>query len=127
MPSLALLKYLHVGLAAVSVGGFLLRGLWMLAGSDALARRWVRVAPHVIDTALLATGVWMAWRLDVSPLTHPWFAAKMVALLVYIGAGVMALRAGRGRRVRVTALVVAVAAAAYIVGVAIYRTPFIVQ
>ena len=127
MLSPALLKSVHVGLAAVSLGGFLLRGLWMLAGSDALYRRWVKVAPHVIDTALLATGVWMAWQLGISPLTHAWFGAKLGALILYIGAGVVALRPQRGRRTRVVAFLVAIGAAGYIVAVALSRTPLIIR
>ncbi len=125
--SLSVLKNAHVALATISISGFVLRGYWMLARSDALARRWVKIAPHVIDTGLLATGVWMAWRLGVSPLTHPWFAAKLAALVVYIVAGMVALRPGRSRRVRVGALCVAICAAAYIVAVALERTPLLVH
>ena len=51
------LKHLHVTFAVLSGAFFLLRGIWMLSGSTLLQRRWVRIAPHVIDTLLLASAV----------------------------------------------------------------------
>ena len=83
---------LHVILALVSVGGFVLRLGWSLTDTAMLQRKVVRIAPHVIDTVLLLTGVWMALNLPDGLLTT-WLLAKLVALLGYIGFGVLALRA----------------------------------
>ena len=52
---LTLLKALHVSLALVSGAGFALRGAWMLRDSRLLEARWVRTAPHAVDTLLLAS------------------------------------------------------------------------
>jgi uncharacterized membrane protein SirB2 len=49
--------------------------------------------------------------------------AKVIGLLVYIVLGTIALRRGRTRRVRATAFVGAILAAAYIVSVALTRNP----
>jgi uncharacterized membrane protein SirB2 len=58
------LKHFHMTFAALSGFLFLLRGLWMLADSPTMQRRWVRILPHLIDTALLlsamALAVWSA-------------------------------------------------------------------
>jgi len=107
MELLSLLKVLHVALALVSGAGFALRGAWMLRDSRLLEARWVRTAPHVVDTLLLASGISLALGFGYSPLSQPWLAAKLIVLVLYIGAGTLALRRGRSRQIRALALVVA--------------------
>jgi uncharacterized membrane protein SirB2 len=115
------LKWLHVGAVLASGTGFLARGLLMLAGSPLLAARFVRVAPHGVDTVLLASAVAMAWLARLSPLAHPWLAAKIGGLLVYIVLGAVALRYGRSLRTRALALAGAMLAFACIAGTALQR------
>jgi uncharacterized membrane protein SirB2 len=118
-----LVKWVHVGAATLSIAGFVARGALMLAGSPLLATRFSRVAPHVLDTLLLASAVWLAWRLGAYPFVHGWLTAKLLALLVYIALGSIALKRGRSRRVRVAALAGALATFGYIVSVAVTRDP----
>jgi uncharacterized membrane protein SirB2 len=92
---LATLKAVHVATAAASWLMFFVRGLWMLGRSPLLERRWVRIVPHVNDTVLLAAGVWMAVTLRQYPGTHAWLTAKVIALVVYVGLGTVALRRRR--------------------------------
>ena len=117
------LKTAHVALAALSIAGFAARGVLMVTGSPLLAARFTRVAPHVVDSALLATGVALAFALGVSPLDAPWLAAKLIALLGYIVLGSIALRRGRTRRTRMLALAGALSLAAYIVVTALRHSP----
>ena len=42
-------KHLHITCAALSGGLFLLRGLWMLHAPAMLQRRWIRIAPHLME------------------------------------------------------------------------------
>ena len=116
-------KSIHVGCVVVSLSGFVLRGMLMLAGSAWLSARFVRVAPHVIDTLLLASALWLAWALGQYPFVHAWLTAKLLGLLAYIGFGTVALRRGRTRAVRIAALVCALLSAAYVVAVALTRDP----
>ncbi len=117
------LKWLHVAAVVASGAGFLARGALMLAGSPLLTARFVCVAPHVVDTVLLAAAVAMAVLARLSPLAHPWLAAKIAGLLVYIVLGSVALRVGRSRRARVAALAGAILVFAYIAGTAVRRDP----
>ena len=112
------LKHLHMGCAFLSIAGFTLRGYWMLIDSPLLLRRPAKVLPHMIDTLLLASAVGMLliWRL--SPLQSDWLIAKIIALLVYIGLGMVALRFGKSRKTRVNAWLLALLTAGYIVSVA---------
>jgi len=116
-------KSIHVGCVVVSLAGFGARGLLMLAGSRLLTARFVRVAPHVVDSLLLASALWLAWLLGQYPFVQPWLTAKVLGLLAYIGFGTVALRRGRSRPLRVAALAAALAAAGYVVAVAISRDP----
>jgi len=123
MAAYVLVKYLHVACAILSLAGFAARGVLMLAGSPHLNARWVRIAPHVVDTVLLASAAWLAWSLQQYPFVHPWLTAKTVGLLAYIGLGVVALRRGRSKRTRAACFVLALAAAGYVVSVALTRDP----
>jgi uncharacterized membrane protein SirB2 len=118
------LKWLHVVCVVASGAGFLARGVLMVAESPLLQARFVRIAPHVVDTLLLAAAVAMAVIARLSPLAHPWLAAKIVGLLAYIVLGAVALRRGRTRRTRGLALIAALLAFAYVVGTALRRDVF---
>ncbi|MEZ5560305.1 MAG: SirB2 family protein [Pseudomonadales bacterium] len=87
-----MLKMLHVGLAYLTVLGFVVRGIWSLTDSPLRQQKWVKILPHVVDTLLLALGVTMAVQLSLSPVSG-WLGAKLVGLLAYIGFGVLTMRA----------------------------------
>ena len=115
-------KGVHVGAAAVSLALFVLRGGWMLYAPARLDRRWVKVVPHVIDTALLASALWLAWQLGADG-ARDWLAAKIIALVVYVALGTFALKRGRTRTVRIVAFAAALAVFGYIVSVALTKSP----
>jgi uncharacterized membrane protein SirB2 len=117
----AIVKSLHVGAATLSVSLFALRGAWMLRSPHLLARRWVRVVPHVIDTALLASALWLAFTIGADG-TRGWLWAKVAALVAYIVLGSIALKRGRTLGIRVTAFVAALVTFAYIVSVALAKS-----
>lgn len=114
-------RALHVGCAVLSIAGFAARGALMLADSPLLRTRLLRVAPHVVDTVLLASALWLVWVLGQSPFVHAWLTAKVLALAAYIALGVLALRPGRRKALRAAAFCGALAAAGYIVAVALTR------
>jgi uncharacterized membrane protein SirB2 len=117
------IKAVHMGCAAISICGFVARGVLSLRGSPLLAAPWVRIAPHVVDTVLLASALWLAWRSAQLPFAQGWLTAKVLALLAYIALGSLGLRPGRSRRTRTVAFVLALGTFAYIVAVAITRDP----
>lgn len=116
-------KHLHILCAALSGGFFLLRGIWMLAGSPLLQRRWVRVAPHLIDTLLLSSALVMVFWSAQYPFVQPWLTAKVLALTLYIILGAIALKRGKSRGARIQAFAAALAVFAYIVSVALSKQP----
>jgi uncharacterized membrane protein SirB2 len=118
-----LLKHFHMTCAALSGGFFLVRGQWMLAGSPLLQRRWVKTFPHLVDSLLLASAIGLAIWSHQYPVQMPWLTAKIVALIVYILLGSVALKYGRTRAVRAAAYAGALATFGYIVAVAITKNP----
>ena len=115
-------KYLHVGAAAVSIALFVVRIGWMMGSPERLQQRWVKVVPHVIDTILLVSALWLAWQLGADG-TRGWLAAKVAALVLYIALGTIALKRGKTRRVRIAAAAAALATFGYIVSVALTKSP----
>ncbi len=117
------LKHFHMGCAAASGSLFLVRGVWMLRASPLLQQRWVKVAPHCIDTALLASAIGLAAWSGQYPFVQGWLTAKVVALLGYIVLGTIALKRGRTPAVRAGAFIGALALFCYIGAVALTRQP----
>jgi uncharacterized membrane protein SirB2 len=117
------LKSIHITCVVLSYALFLLRGIWMLRDSPAMHRRWVRIAPHAVDSLLLASAIALAWQLGISPFAAPWLAAKIIALLLYIVVGAIALKHGKTRHIRLAAWLGAQVVFFYIVGVAVTRDP----
>ncbi len=118
-------KHLHITCAVLSGSFFLLRGVWMLADSPLLQRRWVKVVPHVVDTLLLGSALVMVFWSAQYPFVQDWLTAKVLALVVYIGLGSIALKRGKSKGVRGFALLAALATFAYIVAVALTRQAFV--
>jgi uncharacterized membrane protein SirB2 len=54
---------------------------------------------------------------------QPWILAKIVALILYIGVGTIAIKRGKTPATRGAAALVAIAIFVYIVGVAIRHNP----
>ncbi|GMR20375.1 MAG: SirB2 family protein [Gammaproteobacteria bacterium] len=120
---MAWVKSIHVLCALLSISGFIVRGIWMIQGSPQLQRRWVKIAPHIIDTILLGSAIILVVSLQQYPFVHGWLTAKVVALLLYIMLGVMALRPNHHRPQRIMAWCAALTVYAYIVAVAVTRQP----
>src|SRR3972149_9526408 len=89
-----LLKYVHVSCVVLSIAGYLLRGAWMMRESPRLRKKWVKVAPHVIDTGLLGSAVLLTVRIQQYPFAQGWLTAKVLALIAYIVVGTIGLKYG---------------------------------
>lgn len=97
MAGLLWIKHLHITLAAISVAFFALRFCARQMDAAFMRRLWVKVAPHLVDTLLLVSGVALAVLYRLSPLEAHWLPVKLLLLLGYIGAGMGAMKAANGR------------------------------
>jgi uncharacterized membrane protein SirB2 len=95
------MKHLHITLAVLSVTLFTLRFVWVLMNSAQLDKKWVKIAPHVIDTLLLVIGVVMAVKLSINPMEQLWLGEKLLAVLAYIFTGYYTLKLAKNNMMRV--------------------------
>ena len=122
MSDYSLVKTIHMGAAALSIAGFVLRYLWMIGASPLLQARPAKILPHLVDTVLLASAITLAAMAGVAPWTTGWLGYKTVALIVYIVLGTVALKRGRARGTRIAAGAAAILVFASIVWVARFKS-----
>jgi len=120
-----LVKYIHISSVILTLIFFIVRGIWMLLDMDALKKRWVKILAPVIDTILLGSAILLAIKTHQYPFTDHWLTAKILALIIYIALGMVALSYGRTKKIRTTAWLAALLCFGYIVSVAITRNPVI--
>jgi len=118
----ASLKFVHVASAFLSIGLFVWRWRLALKNSQLLQRRWLVLLPRINDSVLLAAAIALALWSGQYPLVAPWLTVKLLALLLYVLLGTLALKAWR-LSLRRGAGVAALAVALYIVSVAIAKDP----
>ncbi len=119
----ATIRAIHQSAVALSFAGFLARGAGSLAGAAWVKSRAARSLPHVVDTVLLLSALWLVWILRLNPAAVPWLLAKLVGLVVYIVLGMIALRPTVARPIRAATWLAALAVFGYIVSVAITKNP----
>jgi uncharacterized membrane protein SirB2 len=118
-----ILKNFHMLLAMLAIGGFLLRGYWVMSGSSLANSRASKLVPHMIDAIFLGSGIWLIVESNLAWTQQAWLLAKFAGLLGYICFGMVAFRFGKSVEVRMVAFVAAVASFAFIVGAAITKSP----
>ncbi len=117
------LKQVHVCSVLLSFTLFLLRGAWVLSGRELPRQPWLRALPHVIDTVLLASAVWLTTIIQQYPFRDAWLTAKVLLLVAYIVLGSLALRRARTRPARAMAFAAALATFLLLFSVARARHP----
>lgn len=80
---------LHLLFVVLSLGSFVGRMALTQFRPEMMQLKWVNIAPHAINGVLLLTGFSLAFSY---PGEHGWIAAKLVALLGYVGLGILALK-----------------------------------
>ena len=117
------LRIIHISCAILSISGFILRGIWLIHGSPWLHSKVAKRLPHVVDSLLLFTALVRVYLSQQYPFVLDWLTVKVVFLIIYILLGMLALRWGKSRNIRIVAWIMAVAVFGYIVSVAITRSP----
>ena len=117
-----LIKHLHVTFVSLSILLFCLRASWSVRGSVRLQQRWVKIAPHIIDSLLLLFGIWLMAIMKLKIGDNPWLAAKWIGLAFYIGLGTYAIKRGRTALIRFVFALASVVVFVYILGAAIEKS-----
>lgn len=116
-------KHLHMTLAVLSISLFTLRFIWTLANSSRLQAKWVKIAPHIIDTLLLTFGVVMAVQYSINPIEKLWLGEKLLAVVAYIFTGYFTLKLARNKPMQIIGYLGAMGWVMLIVRLAMTREP----
>ncbi len=85
-------KHLHLTAVGLSILFFVFRFMWSQFDANALSKKWVKILPHVIDTVLLASAIWLCVILSQYPLVNAWLTFKVIGVVLYIVLGLFALK-----------------------------------
>ncbi|NOR79439.1 MAG: invasion protein [Methyloprofundus sp.] len=118
-----MIKSIHMLFILLSVGGFITRIMLAEFKPDILRTKVLKIAPHVIDTILLLSGIALVFQGNWMAGEYGWIITKLVMLIAYIGFGVMAMRSTGIKRW--AGFILALACFGYILSVAITKHGFI--
>ena len=118
-----MLKSIHMLFILLSVGSFISRIMLAQFNPDTLRIKVLKIAPHVIDTILLLSGIGLVFQGNWMAGEYGWIISKLVMLIAYIGFGVMAMRSTGIKRW--IAFVLALTCFGYILSIAITKHGFI--
>jgi uncharacterized membrane protein SirB2 len=116
-------KHFHVFCVATSLALFLFRGGLMFADSKWLQHPVVKVTPHVVDTLLLTSALWLMTLVRQYPFVQSWLTVKLLLLVGYIVLGTFALKRGRTKGRRGVYFVLALLVFGFMVSVARLHQP----
>ncbi|MDF3124403.1 MULTISPECIES: SirB2 family protein [Rheinheimera] len=118
------LKHSHMLFIALSVTFLAVRFLLSLKSPALLQNKFLKIAPHVVDTLLLLTAIGLMLTIQQYPFQTPWLTDKLFGLFAYIGLAVMALK-GRTLLMRWVGFLGALSWLALVGKVAITKTPLL--
>lgn len=113
-----IVKQVHVTAVLLSFSLFLVRGGLMFANVPWRQHAVLRIAPHVIDTILLTSALFLATLIQQYPFAHAWLTVKVLALVAYIALGSLALKRAATTSARAVFFALAVLTFLFIVSVA---------
>ncbi len=87
-----MLKHLHLLIAALVFISFIGRIILTETTPARLQQKWLKIAPHALDTLLLLSGIALLIQGRWLVGDFSWIAAKLFILVVYIGLGMLAMR-----------------------------------
>lgn len=91
-----IIKHTHLLAIALSVLLFVVRYIMMMANSSLLNKTFFKVAPHAIDTILLASGVALIFLMQFT-LGNGWLIEKITCVFAYIALGYVTLHMGKNK------------------------------
>lgn len=114
-------KHLHMSLALLTFIGFIARAILAFMGSPILQKKFVKIAPHIIDTIFLASAIALMIIMQQYPFVNTWLTAKIFGLIAYIIFATVTIKRAPNNTVRAVFFTLSIAAFAYTAKVAITK------
>ncbi|GAA3978002.1 SirB2 family protein [Allohahella marinimesophila] len=118
------LKMIHMLTAALTALLFVTRVGLDAAGKPGWRTTPLRFLPHINDTILLAAAIGLVIVTPWMPFVHHWLTLKVLLLIGYIVAGLIALKPKYSRKVRVLAAAAALGQLVLIFALALHKPTF---
>ncbi|MCY7312894.1 MAG: SirB2 family protein [Pseudoxanthomonas sp.] len=118
------IKWVHVAAVLSSGTLFLLRGILVQLGRQALAMTAaLRYLSYGIDTVLLTAALMLVSILPHAMFANGWLTVKLLLLPVYVALGMLAMGRGRSARTRSVSYIMALLVFGFMLGVAHFHQP----
>ena len=117
-----MIKIFHLTFILLSISSFVGRVILAETHPAILKQKALKIAPHVIDSLLLLSGHTLIFQGGWLSTDYGWIIAKIIALIAYIGLGVIVMR-NKGKT-RWLAFVAAMTCFVYIGIVAVTKQAF---
>lgn len=115
------IKHIHLTFIALSVLFFIVRFVLHIRQSPIMDKKFVKIAPHVIDTLLLLSGLTLCFIIKQYPFQDAWLTEKIGAVVAYIFLATIALKANRNTLFKVFAALGAIAWIVYAAKIAMFK------
>lgn len=116
------IKHSHMLFITISILLFQYR--FYLKRANKPVARLLKIMPHINDTLLLITGISLAYMLQLKPWEHAWLGYKIIALILYIAFGFMALKSNGNKSL--FSYYIATALFIFMLVTAINKVPFLI-
>ncbi len=87
-----MIKSQHMLFILLSISSFIIRIMLAEFKPALLQAKIAKIAPHVIDTLLILTGLTLVFQGNWLAGEYGWIISKIIILLAYIGLGIGAMR-----------------------------------
>ncbi|MDT0581854.1 MULTISPECIES: SirB2 family protein [Alteromonadaceae] len=115
--------HLHVTAVVISLALFSFRFVLTIKGHGMLQQKWLKIVPHVVDTVLLASAVWLLTMSSMMQVDG-WVASKVIGVVLYIVSGLFALKWAKNNRSRVIGFASAIIWVGLTASIAVSKQPF---
>lgn len=116
-----MMKHLHLTAVGISILFFVVRFVWKQMQSPIIAKKWVKILPHVIDTILLGSAITLCVILSQYPFVNQWLTLKLAGIIAYIVFGMAAMKWANTKMMQWGAFFAAVASVLLTAHVALSR------
>ena len=117
------LKYIHLVSVAASFALFFVRGLWIIRSYPRSEEAWARILPHVVDTVLVLSAVWLLFSSPQKGWPGDWLTIKLLLIAVYVALALYVFHVARGLVTRMLLWVMALLVFLFATTVAVLHDP----
>ena len=93
-----MIKLIHIVFVFMSFASFISRVTLLQLKPEVLQNKMVKIAPHIIDTLLLLSGITLVIHGNWLSGEYGWIISKIIVLILYIVFGVITMRTTGSKR-----------------------------